>query len=152
MSDNLIHSASRTQGSVALSSAEAEFYALCSAVMEALFLRNLMAETGLGSDKIMARMLTDSMSAKSIVSRQGPGKRCKHIDLKFLFLQAFILDGQVIIQKSRRPRIRPTSWPSTSLGMSPDGVHMLWAFTLTRRLTRFKRHRRSIRSSKGLYA
>ena len=99
VSDNLIHSASRTQGSVALSSAEAELYALCSAVMEALFLRNLMTETSLGHSTITVRLLTDSTSAKSIVSRMGPGKRSKHIDLKFLFLQELILDGQVIIQK-----------------------------------------------------
>ena len=56
VSDNLIRSASRTQGSVALSSAEAELYALCSAVMEALFLRNLMAESGLGAAKARVRL------------------------------------------------------------------------------------------------
>ena len=64
-----------------------------------MFLRNLMIETGLGHSSLTVRLLTDSTSAKSIVSRMGPGKRSKHIDLKFLFLQELILDGQVIIQK-----------------------------------------------------
>ena len=44
---NLVHAASRTQGSIALSSAESELYALCSAVSEALYLRNLMEESGI---------------------------------------------------------------------------------------------------------
>ena len=39
VSGNLIHSASRTQGSVAMSSAESELYALCTATSEGIFLR-----------------------------------------------------------------------------------------------------------------
>ena len=97
---NLIHSASRTQGSVAMSSAESELYALCSAVQEALFLRNLMVESGLGSSKMVINLYTDSSSAKSLVSRVGPGKKSKHIELRYLFIQELVADGQVKVKKN----------------------------------------------------
>ena len=42
---------------------------------------------------------TDSSAAKSLVSRSGPGKKSKHIELKYLFLQELIQDGQVRIRK-----------------------------------------------------
>ena len=82
-----------------MSSAESELYALCSAVMEALFLRNLMIESGLGTSKMIINLYTDSSAAKSLVSRTGPGKKSKHIDLKFLFIQELVLDGRVVVQK-----------------------------------------------------
>ena len=96
---NLIHSASRTQGAVAMSSAESELYALCSAAQEALFLRNLMTESGLGTKSMVINLYPDSTAAKSLVSRSGPGKKSKHIELKCLFLQELIQDGQVRILK-----------------------------------------------------
>ena len=96
---NLAHSASRTQGTVAMSSAESELYALCSAAQEALFLRNLMMESGLGAQSMTINLYTDSSAAKSLVSRSGPGNKSKHIELKYLFLQEIIQDGQVRILK-----------------------------------------------------
>ena len=63
--------------------------------MEALFLRNLMTESGLGTSKMGINLHTDSTAAKSIVARSGPGKKSKHIELKCLFLQELIQDGQV---------------------------------------------------------
>ena len=45
--DNVVHSASKTQNSVALSSAESELYGVCSGVTEAIHLRNVLIESGL---------------------------------------------------------------------------------------------------------
>ena len=74
VSGNLIHSASRTQGSVAMSSAESELYALCTATSEGIFLRNLMDEAGMPRGKVRLNIFTDSSAAKSIGSRIGPEK------------------------------------------------------------------------------
>ena len=90
---------SRTQGSVALSSAESELYALCSAASEALFLRNVMQEARLGAKSILINLWTDSSSAKSLVARGGPGKKSKHIELKYLFLQELVQDAQIKVLK-----------------------------------------------------
>ena len=82
-----------------MSSAESELYALGSAAQEALFLRNLMTESGLGTQSMIINLHTDSSAAKSLVSRSGPGKRSNHIELRYLFLQELIQDGQVRILK-----------------------------------------------------
>ena len=92
---NLIHSASRTQGSVAMSSAESELYALCTATSEGIFLRSLMDEAGMSRGKVRPNIFTDSSAAKSIVSRVGPGKRSKHTHMKYLFMQELNIDGQI---------------------------------------------------------
>ena len=95
----VIHTASKTMGSVAMSSGESELYSLCSAIQEALFLRNLLTESGLGQEKMLTNLYTDSTAAKSIVSRMGPGKRSKHIELRYLFIQELVMDGQVKVHK-----------------------------------------------------
>ena len=59
---------SRTQTTIALSSAEAEMYAMGSSCSEALFVRNLLLESGFAS-RTTTTIFTDSSAAKSIVSR-----------------------------------------------------------------------------------
>ena len=95
VSGNLIHSASRAQGSIAMSSAESEPYTLCTATSEGIFLRNLMYEAGMSRGKVRLNIFTDSSAAKSIVSRIGPGKRSKHIHMKYLLMQELNIDGQI---------------------------------------------------------
>ena len=96
---NLIHSSSRTQASIALSSAEAELYAMCSAVAEGLYLRNLMEEAGISEGQAMIRLHTDSSAAKSLLSRSGPGRKSRHIQMRYLYIQDLIQDSQVKISK-----------------------------------------------------
>ena len=48
---------------------------------------------------MVINLYTDSSAAKSLVSRSGPGKKSKHIELKYLFLQELIQDGQVRIRQ-----------------------------------------------------
>ena len=81
---NLIHSASRTQSSIALSSAESELYVMCSAVSEALCLRNLMEESGISDDHVVINLQTDSSAAKPLASRSGPGREARHSQAKCL--------------------------------------------------------------------
>ena len=96
---NLIHSASRAQSSVALSITESDLYAMCSAASEALYLRNLMVESGISDDQVITNLQTDSSAAKSLVSRSGPGRKTRRIQMKYLYLQDLIQDGQVKIFK-----------------------------------------------------
>ena len=80
---------SRTQATIALSSAESELYAICTGVYEGLHLRNFLLETNICS-KLNLRIHTDSAAGNSIATRQGTSKRAKHIDLKFLYTQDLI--------------------------------------------------------------
>ena len=89
---------SRTQATIALSSAESELYAICTGVNEGLHLRNFLLETNICS-KLNLRIHTDSTAGKSIATRQGTSKRAKHIDLKFLYTQDLIKHDIIRILK-----------------------------------------------------
>ena len=62
---------SSTPATVALSSAEAEFYALTKGAAQALGLRTLLADLGVG---VQAAVHTDASSAIGIVRSSGFGK------------------------------------------------------------------------------
>ena len=104
---------SKTQGSIAQSSAEAE--AMASGVTDAIFIRQLLEEiqehigikTFLISDKHPVSekplpsitVLTDSTSATSLVKKMGLNRRSKHIELKFLWLQDHHKNGVIKIKR-----------------------------------------------------
>eukprot|EP00438_Fugacium_kawagutii_P020509 Skav212686 [mRNA] locus=scaffold1930:133681:135171:+ [translate_table: standard] len=93
-----IHFGSRTQSVVALSSAEAEFYAIGTGCQEALFIRNFIKEA-FNHNKLNIRIHTDSSAGKSMASRQGVSKKAKYIELKFMFIQNLVQAGIVSIHK-----------------------------------------------------
>ncbi|GIL67494.1 hypothetical protein Vafri_20882 [Volvox africanus] len=71
---------SQLQRTVAASSVEAEYQATSAAVREALWLRKLAGELGLGSDAIEFR--TDSQGAMSLGNNPITSARSKHIDVQ----------------------------------------------------------------------
>eukprot|EP00971_Amphidinium_carterae_P342746 6482167-Amphidinium_carterae.1 len=89
--ENLLHTHSRKQTLVSTSSCEAELYAACGAMQEALMIRSLCLEL-----KVPCRvtLYSDSSSARSIIHRQGL-TRCKHIDIKYLWLQEVLSTKQM---------------------------------------------------------
>ena len=89
---------SRTQATVALSSGEAELYAIGSGVADALFVRSLLEESRLfGKTNIFVS--TDSAVGKSIVSRFGASRKTKHVQLRFLYMQELVTTGLVRMKK-----------------------------------------------------
>ena len=80
---------SRTQATIALSSAEAGLYAINSGVTEALHIRNLLMEL-LKANKVNIKIHTDSSSGKSMATRIISSRKAKHIDIKHLFTQQLI--------------------------------------------------------------
>ena len=81
---NMISTA-RTQGTLALSSGEAELYAIGQGVSEALFVRSMLLESKLAK-KISVIAHTDSTAGKSMATRFGTGKKTKHVELRFLYM------------------------------------------------------------------
>jgi len=93
---------SSTQGAVALSSAEAEFYAMIEAVIRGKGILNIMLEMGfIITERI--QLFTDSSAAKSFVSRTGLG-RMKHLEIRDLWLQREVGLGKVLVNKVEGPR------------------------------------------------
>ena len=88
---------SSTQGAIALSSAEAEFYALIDAVLRAKWAQSVLSELGVPVSPV-AEAFTDSAAAKSFVSKRGLGKM-RHLELRDLWLQREVGNGKVLIQK-----------------------------------------------------
>ena len=93
-----VHFGSRTQSTIALSSAEAELYAINTGATEALHIRSFLTEA-LTQKKVNIKIYTDSSSGKSIATRIGSSKKAKHIELKHLFIPQLVLNDIVRIVK-----------------------------------------------------
>ena len=72
-----------TQATVALSSAEAELYALTKGASQALGVMTLLEDFGI---KIRSTLHTDASAAIGIVRRAGLGK-LRHLNVRYLWLQ-----------------------------------------------------------------
>ena len=94
---NMISTA-RTQGTLALSSGEAELYAIGQGVSEALFVRSMLLESKLAK-KISVTAHTDSTAGKSMATRFGTGKKTKHVELRFLYMQNLVQMGLLKMAK-----------------------------------------------------
>ena len=90
---------SRTQQTLAYSSAEAELHALTSSAAEVLYLRSILLESKLTSGKFHITLPTNSSSGKSLAMRTGPGKRTRHVELRHFWIQELIKDGLLQIKK-----------------------------------------------------
>ena len=89
---------SASQGAVALSSAEAEFYAMVEAVTRAKGLMSLASELGFGNLSNVVHLGTDSSAAKSFVCRRGLGKM-RHLEIRDLWLQKEVMEGRLEVSK-----------------------------------------------------
>ena len=87
---------SSTQPVLALSVAEAEYYAIIEGTTRCLGLQTMLKEMGVETGIVM--ISTDSSSAKSLASRRGLGKM-RHIEVKDLWLQEAVCRGRVKLQK-----------------------------------------------------
>ena len=86
---------SSTQGSVATSSGEAEYYALVRGSAEALGLAAAMADLGW---VLKVQVHVDSSAAKAVASRVGLGKT-RHIEVRYLWLQEAVRRRRLEIRK-----------------------------------------------------
>ena len=89
-----------TQGALALSSAEAEYYAMVEGVLRARGLQSIGREIGMdGAERSVGlELLTDSSAAKSFVSTRGAGKM-RHIEVRWFWLQEEVRAGRVCVTK-----------------------------------------------------
>eukprot|EP00253_Pinus_taeda_P025107 PITA_25107 len=76
---------SKKQSTVALSSCEAEYQALCAATCEAIWLKRLLSDTGEGQ-KEATNIKTDNQSTIKLAYNPVFHKNIKHIDTQFHFV------------------------------------------------------------------
>ena len=89
---------SRTQSAVALSSAEAEYYALAVAVSEGRMVQNMLKEMESLEVEPNLVALTDASAAKGAAERVGP-LRMKHLELRQMFVKEMCEAGLLTISK-----------------------------------------------------
>ena len=90
-----IKSWASTQQTIALSSGEAELYALTKATSQSMGILQMLRDFGIEGD---AQVYSDSTAAIGIVSRHGLG-RTRHIKVQYLWIQEKILNGEVDVKK-----------------------------------------------------
>ena len=83
---------------VTLSSCEAEYVAVCAAVCEIKYLRNMLRELGYAQKQ--PTLIWEDNRAAILVSEQACSSagRCKHVDIKYKFVARAIRDGEVILR------------------------------------------------------
>ena len=87
---------SRLQSHVALSSTEAEYYAITDAVQEALWLRSLLSELGFPQRDATA-IYEDNKGARDLSKNPIYQKRTRHIEIKYHFVRSHIDSGIIRI-------------------------------------------------------
>jgi len=88
---------SKLQTTVALSSTEAEYLALSTAVKDALFLRNLMGDLMPSQNKTVL-LFEDNQSSIKQASNLQSSERTKHIDVRHHFIKHHVANGDVALE------------------------------------------------------
>ena len=88
---------SSTQGVIAVSSGEAEYYGLTKASSAIVGIKGMCVDLG---STISGEVMTDATAAKGITDRIGLGK-LRHLETNQLWLQSKVADGTIKITKVR---------------------------------------------------
>ena len=92
----MIKSWCSSQNVIALSSGEAELYALTKCACQVTGLQSMAMDFGLHPQ---GRVHTDSSAAIGIASRSGLGGKARHIQVQYLWIQAKIKNGDLDMKK-----------------------------------------------------
>lgn len=79
---------------MALSSTEAECYALADCICETLWTCKLFNELAIW-DRSPAQIFEDNQSAMAIAESEGPSKKLKHTEVKLHFIKECVRGGKV---------------------------------------------------------
>ena len=86
---------STTQGVIALSSGEAEYYGIVKGSSVGMGVQSVLRDLGVN---VKLQVLTDSSAAKGIASRRGLGK-VRHVEVNQLWVQEKVADGSIELSK-----------------------------------------------------
>ena len=90
---------SEKQHSVALSSTEAEYMAMCATAKETVYLRKIFKELGLTKYISSATILnSDNLSAQELVKNPVYHPRSKHIDIRYHYIRDVYAKNEICLQ------------------------------------------------------
>ena len=105
LGSSMLRSWSSVQSSIALSSGEAELYALTKAATHTKFIISLAAGFAM---KIHGLVKSDNSAALAISQRSGLAGRTRHIQLQYLWLQGEVARQALQVSKVNSAEISPT--------------------------------------------
>ena len=85
-----------SQSTIALSSGEAELYAMTKMAVQIKGIMSLAADFGID---LKGKVRSDSIAAIGIAHREGLGGRCRHINVQYLWIQERVREGQIGLAK-----------------------------------------------------
>lgn len=94
---SLISWKTRKQSTVALSTCEAEYIALASAIQECIYLEQLLKEID-NSQYTQTRVFEDNQGTIALAKNPVNRQRCKHIDIKYHFIRETVNSGRVTLE------------------------------------------------------
>ena len=89
---------SRKQPTVALSTCEAEYTALCEATQEALYLKQVISDMNVQVDVQPVQIYGDNQGSLSLTQHAGKHNRTKHIDVRYHFIRDYVNRNIVAVQ------------------------------------------------------
>ncbi|KMQ85178.1 retrovirus-related pol polyprotein from transposon tnt 1-94 [Lasius niger] len=93
---------SKKQGSVALSTMEAEYAALAEISREIIYIKRLLTHMGFKKFvKDTIRVYCDNQSAIELSKNAVFHKRSKHVDISFHFIRDFVEKGDIVVKYLR---------------------------------------------------
>lgn len=96
MSGSVISFECKKQLTIALSSTEAEYMAICEAAKEAIYLKNLLCELKCRNE-LPVCLYNDNQSAQKLTKNSVFHKRSKHIDVRYHFVRTAVENNSVQI-------------------------------------------------------
>lgn len=94
---SLISWKTRKQQTVALSTCEAEYMALASAIQECLYLEQLLR--GIDAyEYAQTKVYEDNQGAIALARNPVNRQRCKHIDIKYHFIRENVNNGKFLLE------------------------------------------------------
>ncbi|GJU73588.1 retrovirus-related pol polyprotein from transposon TNT 1-94 [Tanacetum coccineum] len=93
LGDRLVRWSSKRQKSIAISSTEAEYIAMCGCCAQILGMRSQLTDYGLGFNKIP--MYCDNKNAIALCCNNVQHSRSKHIDIRFYFIKEHVENGVI---------------------------------------------------------
>ena len=88
---------SKKQSTVALSSTEAEYMALCAAIQEAVYLRLLLSDLGYTQNE-PTLIYQDNQGSIAMAKNAIISRRTKHVDIKYHYVREMIEAGQIRLE------------------------------------------------------
>ena len=89
---------SRKQPTVALSTCEAEYMALCEATQEAIYLKQVIADMNVQVVVQPIQIYGDNQGSLSLTKHAGKHNRTKHIDVRYHFIRDYVNRNVIAVQ------------------------------------------------------